>query len=237
MRKSPTKTEDRKTLTKRVEHPEKSHPRTGISDLSGKKFGMLTVLSRDHKGNDRKWYYKCLCDCGNIVVVRSNALTCGNTKSCGCKKGKRNTHHLSKTRIYRIWVNMKDRCNNISNPSYERYGGKGVIVCEEWRNDFFAFKNWAFQHGYNECLSIDRIDMNGNYEPSNCRWATAQEQADNKTNNIRITIDGKTQDLQQWCNEYGIKRSTVNTRVLLCGWDYERAITTPVRGHKTYKKR
>lgn len=224
-------------MTLKVIHIDKAHPTTNISDLSGNKFGMLTVLSKDHKGNDRKWYYKCQCDCGNITVVRSNALTSGNTQSCGCQKGRRNTHHLSKKRLYRIWIGMRDRCNNVNNHAYERYGGKGVIVCKEWNDDFMLFKDWALQNGYNDNLSIDRIDVNGNYEPFNCRWATAQEQADNKTSNILITIGSKTQDLQQWCNKYGIKRSTVNTRVLQCGWDYEKAITTPVRGHKPYKKR
>lgn len=213
----------------RLKYPNKSHPKKDIIDLSGMKFGMLTVLSRDHKGKDRKWYYKCKCDCGNITVVRSNALTCGNTKSCGCKKGLRDSHHLSKTRLYRIWIGMKDRCKNINNHAYKRYGGKGVKICEEWDKDFMLFWEWSLQNGYKETLSIDRIDVNGNYEPSNCRWVTAQEQADNKTSNIVITINGKTRNLQQWCDEYGIKRSTVNTRVKQCGWDYVKAITTPIK--------
>ena len=225
--------EGRKTMT----YPQKSHPRNDVKDLSGQKFGMLTVLNRDHKGDDRNWYYKCQCDCGNIVIVRANALTRGNTKSCGCLKARRNTHHLSKTRLYGIWLGMRDRCNNPKNYAYERYGGRGVSICEDWNLDFFSFRQWALQNGYNDELSIERIDVNGNYEPSNCRWATAQEQADNKTCNILITIGDRTQNLQQWCDEYGIKRSTVNTRVRLCGWDYERAITTPIRSHKEYKTR
>ncbi len=215
--------EGQKTMARRIE--------------AGQRFGMLTVVCKDHKGSDGKWYYKCQCDCGNTAIVRSNALTTGNTKSCGCQKGNRHTHHLSKTRLYGIWVGMRDRCNNPRNPAYVRYGGKGVCVCKDWDCDFFSFRKWALQNGYSAELSIDRIDVNGNYEPSNCRWATAKEQADNKTCNILITIGDRTQNLQQWCDEYGIKRNTVNTRVRLCGWDYERAITTPIRSHKEYNTR
>ena len=213
--------EGRKTMTRRIEE--------------GQKFGILTVVCKDHKGSDRKWYYRCRCDCGNITIVRSNALTSGNTKSCGCQKGNHNTHHLSKTRLYGIWIGMRDRCNNTKNPAYERYGGKGVVVCDEWEKDFMVFRDWSLRNGYKNNLSIDRIDVNGNYEPSNCRWATAKQQADNKTCNILITIDGRTQNLQQWCDEYGIKRSTVNTRVIQCGWDYVRAITTPIRKTRVVK--
>lgn len=213
----------RKTMTRRIEN--------------GDRFGKLTVIGVDHKGEDRKWYYRCKCDCGNTTIVRSNALTSGNTRSCGCQKGYRHTHHKSKTRLYGIWVGMRDRCLNKNNKAFERYGGRNIDVCEEWKNSFLEFEKWALAHGYAENLSLDRINVNGNYSPSNCRWATAQEQADNKRSNILITIDKITHNLQQWCDIYNINRSTVITRVRTCGWSYEKAITTPVRKHKQYKKR
>lgn len=222
---------------RRIKYPQKSHPRKDVHDLTGRKFGNLTVLSRHHIGYDRRWYYECQCECGNISIVRSNALISGNTQSCGCQKGHRDSHHKSKTRLYGIWIGMRDRCLNKNNKAYERYGGRSIIVCEEWKNSFLDFEKWALAHGYAENLSLDRIDVNGNYSPNNCRWASPQEQADNKRNNILITIDCETHNLQQWCDIYNINRSTVNTRVRMCGWDYEKAITTPARSHKQYKQR
>lgn len=204
---------------------------------SGTKFGKLTVLNIDHKGTDRRYYYHCLCDCGNECVVRSNALTTGNTKSCGCliKDSRNKKHGLKNTRLYRIWSGMKNRCKDHNNPSFIRYGGKGVTICKEWE-DFIVFYDWSMNNGYSDNLSIDRIDVNGNYEPQNCRWATPKEQSDNKGCNIIIELNGKKQDLQQWCDELGFKRSTINTRVRMCGWSYEKALTTPVRKHKNYRR-
>lgn len=204
----------------------------------GKKFGRLTIVGVNHKGTDRKFYYDCLCDCGNHCIVRGNSLTTGNTKSCGCmvKESKNVKHGMKHTRLYGIWYGMRDRCNNENNPAYERYGGKGVSVCKAW-DEFISFYKWSMSNGYNESLSIDRINVNGNYEPSNCRWATPKEQSDNKSSNIIIELNGKKQDLQQWCDELGFNRSTINTRVRMCGWSYEKALTTPIRKHKKYKQR
>lgn len=205
----------------------------------GTKFGKLTVIGINHKGNDRKYYYDCICDCGTHCVVRSNALTTGNTKSCGCliNESKNIKHGLKNTRLYRIWSGMESRCYTKSNPAYDRYGGRGISMCQQWKKDFTAFYNWSMDNGYSKELSIDRINHNGNYEPSNCRWATPKEQNDNKRCNILITINGTILDLQQWCDKIGIKRSAVNTRVRMCGWTYEKALSTPVRKHKEYKVR
>ena len=210
-----------------------------LKDLSGKRFGRLTVLCQDHTDNYRKIYWKCLCDCGNISIVRGNALTTGNTQSCGCRvyESKNTKHGLKHTRLYRIWSGIKHRCYCKTSPYFYRYGGRGIVMCDEWRTDFMSFYNWALSNGYSEDLSIDRIDVNGNYCPDNCRWATAKEQSDNKRCNILVTLENETLDLQQWCDRIGIKRSTVNTRVKMCGWSYERALTTPVRTHKKYKER
>lgn len=222
-----------------LKYPKKSHPNKAFVDLTGLKFGRLKVLCKENKDKYGKIYWKCLCECGNITIVRGSALKSGNTKSCGCKIYDTNNqkHGLRNTRLYGVWCGIKSRCYNVSNNAFDRYGGRGICMCEEWRNDFITFYNWALDNGYSENLSIDRIDVNGNYEPSNCRWATAKEQSDNKRCNILVTLGNETLDLQQWCDRIGIKRSTVNTRVKMCGWSYERALTTPVRAHKKYKER
>lgn len=121
-------------------------------------------------------------------------------------------HGLWNTRIYRIWQRMKTRCYNKNFQHFKDYGGRGIKVCDEWLNDFMAFYKWAVDNGYNDNLTIDRIDVNGNYEPNNCRWLTNDEQQNNKRNNILLTYNGKTQTITQWANELGIKRSQIQYR-------------------------
>lgn len=176
-------------------------------DLTGQRFGRLVVLKFDHVDSRGQAYWICKCDCGNARVVRAGHLRNGATQSCGCMKREKtsisnSTHHMSDTRLYDIWQGIKARTERPTNPAYRNYGGRGIKLCEEW-HDPYAFMEWANLNGYSEGLTIDRIDVNGNYEPSNCRWITRSEQCCNKRNTIRITLDGQTRTLVEWCNITG----------------------------------
>lgn len=146
-------------------------------------------------------------------------------------------HGDSYTRLYRIWVNMKYRCNTPSCPYYFNYGGRGVKVCKEWEEDYTIFKEWSITHGYADDLSIDRIDDNGNYEPSNCRWATPKEQINNTRNNYLITFNGKTQTMMQWAEELELTHSLLSKRIKELGWSIEKALTTPINTNKSHRRK
>ena len=204
-------------------------------DLTGQRFGRLVAVrevepSVSASGRIQR-RYECKCDCGNTVVVMSWHLPNGHTKSCGCLKAEVDknhaTHGKSNTRLYHIWSRMKQRCK--VRPEYAR-----VSVCKEWQR-FETFYEWSMSHGYADDLSIDRIDNNGNYEPSNCRWATDIEQANNMTTNRRETLHGVTCTIAQWARIFGIPHYTLRHR-LDRGWELERALTTPIpdkfRKHK-----
>lgn len=157
-----------------------------LIDLTGNRYGRLVVISRDAP---KKGYHgamwRCRCDCGNETIVNSQNLKSGNTTSCGCYGIERRTsattkHHCSRTRLYRIWKAMKTRCYNNKFPGFRYYGLRGIKVCSEWLMDFGSFMAWAMANGYQENLTIDRINTNGDYCPDNCRWATMEEQNKNK---------------------------------------------------------
>lgn len=165
-------------------------------DLTGQRFGRLTVIAIHGKDKRGKLLWLCRCDCGNTSTVRPYNLKNGNTKSCGCfqkevsgnlKHGLLKAANRQEThRLHYIWASMKTRCNNSNRKGYKDYGERGIKVCKEWNDDFKAFYDWALSHGYADNLTIDRIDVNGNYEPSNCRWITNIEQQKNKRNSKKI---------------------------------------------------
>lgn len=202
-------------------------------DLTGQKFGRLTVKERAENSKQNRARWKCICDCGREVIVEGQHLRSGVTKSCGCYQrecaAKANIKHGgSQTRLYTIWENIKKRCYNKNTEHYSDYGGRGISMCESWKNSFESFKDWALENGYSGNLTIDRIDFNGNYEPSNCRWVTIKEQANNKRNNILLTHNGETKTIAQWAEEVGLKRRTIRARIDQYGWTIEEALFTPV---------
>ena len=204
--------------------------------IIGQRFGKFVVLSKIDCNR-----YLCICDCGNERICYRSNLTSGKHKSCGCgvdvTKNKSYKHGLSHTKIHNIYLSMKDRCNNKTSKAYKHYGKRGICVCDEWQNDFLAFYNWAIMNGYKEGLSIDRIDVNGNYEPSNCRWITLAEQQNNKTNNTLIEFNKQIKNLTQWAKELGIKKETLITRLYQLKWSVEKSFTTPVRSKKMSKNK
>lgn len=199
-----------------------------IKDLTGQRFGRLTVLNCAGKNKHGHICWLCACDCGKTKVVTGSHLRSGDTISCGCYSTERAKKQLTKhgkknTRIYNIWCSIKERCYNKNCRAYLLYGGRGITMFDEWQNDFQSFYNWSMANGYADNLTIDRIDSNGGYEPSNCRWATWQEQQNNRRNNHREEINGKILTLAEISKEYIINYGTLKSRIRR-GWSIEDAI-------------
>lgn len=199
-------------------------------DISGQRYGRLVAIERCKRKKGKKTAWMCVCDCGNEANVNLGDLRSGRTKSCGCyrrentaiigKTAKRVTHGDTDSRLYRIWNAMKNRCLRESTNAYQWYGNRGISICNEWL-EYQEFKAWAVENGYSDKLTIDRIDNEGNYEPSNCRWITNKEQQRNKSNSRFITIDGETKCLSEWAEMHDMDRSTLRYR-LNAGWDKDR---------------
>ena len=194
-----------------------------IEDLTGEKFGRLTVVERaTNKGG--QVYWNCKCDCGNEKTVRASHLKNGLIVSCGCYRKEQmekrkpqmienqTTHGMSKTRLYSIWHTMKERCYNPNATSYSDYGGRNISICEEWQS-FKPFYEWAVNNGYTDDLTIDRKDVNGSYCPENCRWATRKEQMNNRRNTHYETYGEMRKILSEWSEELGIDQKKLQNWV------------------------
>lgn len=204
-----------------------------LKNLVGQPFGNWIVLKRvsNSKWNESMWLCQCQCQSGTLKVVRGIDLVHGKSKSCGCLQKERaseanKTHGQTKTRLYRIYAGMKSRCYNPNEPAYKNYGGRGITICPEWQM-FEPFKKWAMLHGYDDNLSIDRIDNNKGYSPENCRWTDRKTQNNNQRSNRLISYKGKTQTMKQWSEEYDINYHTFISRIDELGWSIEKALNTP----------
>jgi len=186
------------------------------AELSGKRFGRLTVIKRVRLG-DSKGRWLCRCDCGNEKIILTDSLTRGAAKSCGCYRREVTSrtfkkHGSSNDRLYAIWLGIKDRCNNPNNLSYKNYGARGISVCKEW--EFFsAFGEWAISNGYSDNLTIERVDCFGNYEPSNCTWIEKKFQSRNTRMTTQYTINGMKKPLIEWCEMFSVPLNRAHHRI------------------------
>lgn len=196
----------------------------------GQKFGKLTVIGFGYEEKHQRNTWKCICDCGKKVEALSANVKTGRVKSCGCVQLEAVTTHGQRyTRLYRCWVDMRRRCRDVNHKTYYYYGARGIRVCDEWQQ-FEPFYKWAMSNGYSDDLTLDRIDVNGNYEPCNCRWANAKTQARNRRSARMVTVFGETLCVVEAIEKYGngIHEDTVLKRMDKHGYSPERAITTPI---------
>lgn len=200
----------------------------------GQVFGRLTVLDAGviRAGERRK--VLCRCSCGNVKRIGIDALASGSTKSCGCLiveqlRSMSLKHGGEGTALYSVWQGMKNRCYRSGTVGFHRYGGRGIRVCQEWVNDFAAFRDWAIAHGHAPGLEIDRQDVNGNYEPTNCRWVTPLVQGNNRSTNVVLTVFGESETMKNWSRDKRcvVSYATLKQRIK-AGWNAERALTTLV---------
>lgn len=203
-------------------------------DLTGQRFGMLTAISEVSERKDGKVMWLCKCDCGKLHITPGTRLLNDKVHSCGCLRYKRAAESLTKhgkrhSRLYSIWTNMRNRCYLESSTEYKRYGARGIRVCDEWRDNFQTFYDWAMANGYQDNLTLDRIENNGNYEPSNCRWATSKEQGRNTRRTRYLTHNGKTQCIADWAEETGLSQSLIRQRIEKLQWSIEKTLTTPAK--------
>lgn len=202
---------------------------------------MLTAIRKVGTAHDGQALWLCKCDCGNTHIARGHTLRRGETKSCGCKRNEllgrsRRKHGMTNTRIYSIWAGMKNRCFNPLEPAFKNYGNRGITVCDDWKNSFEVFCEWAMENGYSDNLSIDRIDNNGNYCPENCRWVTPEKQANNRRSNHYIEFNGETHTIQEWSRITGIRHGTIERRINKIGCSIEDALTRQPHRGKPFSK-
>ena len=204
-----------------------------FKDITGHRFGRLTVLEFVER-RGRYPYWKCVCDCGNVVIKPGYSMLQGNTKSCGClaqehsKKAKFRKHKYKNDRVYSVWRAMLSRCENPNNLGFQRYGGRGICICDEWK-DPEIFAEWALSHGFKDGYSIERINNDGPYCPENCRFATTKEQANNRCTNVFVEYNGERKTITEWAEQTSVSANTLFYRYRH-GWDFGVALNTPPNG-------
>ena len=211
-----------------------------IKDLIGQKFNRLLVIEKIGSNKNKQIEWLCKCDCGKTKVVTSYLLTSGQRRSCGCLHKERllaNTkllqeknkkHGDTNTRLYHIWRGIKERCNVKTNKAYKWYGARGIKICDEWNNSYVSFKKWSLANGYDDKLSIDRINNNDDYKPNNCRWTNRITQGSNKSNNRLLTYKGETKTMSEWSRELQIPFYILWNR-LHHGWSIENTFEKPIK--------
>ena len=219
------------------------------SDLIGKRFGRLTIVDFTHAQKPRRgWLWVCECDCGNIRTLIPGDVKRGKVRSCGClhdevcrERATKFEHSvLEHKRLYSIYNWMKRRCYGENEPRYKDYGGRGIKVCDEWLNEehgFDSFVSWALSNDYSDELTIDRIDVDGDYSPNNCRWFTAAEQNINKRDTLTVEYEGEQIPLKKLCESLGIPYDCTHNRIYNLGWSVEKAITTPSQRETSLAKK
>ena len=211
-------------------------------DITGRRFGRWTVIRDSGQRSNSRVLWECRCDCGTVKLMSSNHLLKGRSLSCGCLRNelslkKHTSHGLSKQKIYRIWAGMIARCYCQKQSNYQNYGGRGISVCDEWHSNFCSFYEWSMKNGYKEDLTIERIDVNGDYCPDNCKWIPRSEQCNNTRQSHFITIDGKTLTIKQWSKKIGMSDKVIRCR-LRYGWNERDAVMIPkMTGREKYEKR
>lgn len=213
----------------------------------GNRYNMLTVVEPIHKtlkNGKKQWFWRVKCDCGNERIEIPNEVISGKVKSCGCfrKSGGQipRKHGESHTKLHDIWLCMRRRCQKETDLSYDRYGGRGIKVCQEWE-DYNTFANWARANGYEEGLSIERKDVNGNYCPENCEWIPLARQARNRRTTMWVTYQGRKMSLAEAAEIAGLPYKQVHYRIKKRGWTVERALSEPMHReselHKECRRR
>lgn len=214
------------------------HDPKRLKDITGRRFGRLVAIEHTGYTDRGQSIWRFQCDCGNIYEAQSAPVVYGSVISCGCynreKTAKKNFKHGfsesgKKEKLYSVWCSMRKRCRNENDQMYKYYGGRGITSCEEWE-DYPTFRKWAYENGYEEGLTIDRIDVNGNYSPDNCRWIPMAEQMQNTRRNKYLTFNGETKCIAEWSREIGVSHNTIQRR-LSHGWTIEEALTIkPMKG-------
>jgi hypothetical protein len=210
-----------------------------IETIIDSKFGRLTILKESDFKLHKRVSVVCKCECGNEIIATINSIMRGNTQSCGCIRIERNNNYKNGLRhhpLYTVWANIKQRCFNKKYPKYKDYGGRGIIMCEEWYNNFETFYNWCIINKWVKGLEIDRINNNGNYEPNNCRFVNRSVNMNNKRSNTIITFNNKTLTLAEWATGLNIPYGRLSQRINKLKMPVELAFSNEKIKRRFYKK-